>query len=113
MRSARHIRSAALCAAALAAAPAFGQSLRIMDAVDAVRTPTHIDVAVLFNCDVRYVTHSPASQGEEVHVRITLGDDCGTPHSETLPPPPDGEVVRSIELSALLANDVDVAVRWL
>jgi tetratricopeptide (TPR) repeat protein len=113
MRSGRHIRSAALCAAALAATPALGQSLRIMDAADTVRTPTHIDVAVLFNCDVRYVMHSPASQGEEVHVRVTLGDDCGTPHSETLPTPPDGEILRSIELSALLANDVDVAVRWL
>jgi hypothetical protein len=55
MRSGRHIRSAALCAAALAATPALGQSLRIMDAADTVRTPTHIDVAVLFKLNLSFL----------------------------------------------------------
>jgi hypothetical protein len=114
MRASMRILLAAACAALFAAPTARAQAARIMDSIDVARTPTHIDVALLFNCDIRYVTHSPGSEGEDVRIRITLVDSCiaGTPASETLPAPPDGDVVRSVELTPLLANDVFILVHW-
>jgi hypothetical protein len=113
MRVVLPVRLATLCAALLAATAVSAQALRIMDAVDVARTVTHIDIAVLFNCDIRYVTHSPGSAGEDVRIRITLGAGCsrGAPTGETLLPP-GGDVVRSVELSPLLADDVFVVVHW-
>jgi tetratricopeptide (TPR) repeat protein len=106
--------AAALCAALLAAPFAGAQAVRIMDSLDVARTPTHIDVAVLFNCAIRYVTHSPGSEGEDVRIRVTIESGCagGSPRSETLPASPDGDVVRSVELTPLVADDVFVVVHW-
>lgn len=104
--------AAALFAIILAAPLAQSQALRSMDSLDVVRTTTHIDVVVLFNCDIRYATHSPGSEGEEVRIRITLVGACAgsAPTGETLPS--DGEIVRSVELTPLLADDVFVALHW-
>jgi tetratricopeptide (TPR) repeat protein len=113
MRGSLRILLVAACVTLLPAPAVRAQALRIMDSLDVARTPTHIDIAVLFNCDIRYVTHSPGSEGEEVRIRITLEDGCagGPPNSETLPAL-DGDIVRSIELTPLLANDVFVVVHW-
>jgi hypothetical protein len=114
MHPALRIVLAASCAVLIAAPAARAQAPRIMDSLDVARTPTHIDVALLFNCDIRYASHSPGSEGEDVRIRITLGEGCtaGVPASETLPAPPGADVVRSVELTPLLANDVFILVHW-
>lgn len=112
MRASLRLRLVALCALLIVAPLARSQALRIMDSLDVARTLTHIDVAVIFNCDIRYGSHSPGSEGEEVRIRITLAGNCagaGT-RGETLPS--DGDIVRSIELSPLLADDVFIVVHW-
>ena len=105
------------CAAALVAPLAWGQAVRVMDAVDVVRTPTHIDVAVLFACDIRYVTPFPCEPtATELHVRLTLCGDCGSPgalRSETCRPSLRiVEIVRSLELVAADRERSRSRVRW-
>jgi tetratricopeptide (TPR) repeat protein len=101
------------CAGALLAVSAAALAgPRIIEAVDVVRTPAHIDVTLLFSCQVRYAMHTPPAVGTELRLRLSLGPDCGgTAQSETLQPASDREILESVELAPLLANDVDVAVR--
>lgn len=104
------------CIGAMLASTACGQSAaRIVESVDVLRAPTHIDVALLFNCHIRYVTHAPAAEGEEIRIRVSLAADCGSSGSlrgESPPVPADGEILRSVELTALLANEAQLVVRW-
>ncbi len=97
-----------LLSAAQAQAPS-----RILDDADVAETPARYDLTVRFACSVRYVTHSPVEQGVEVRVRLSLGADCGpfAAATESLITPAPA-VVRSIELSPLLANDVELLIRW-
>jgi hypothetical protein len=89
---------------------------RLIDAADLTEADTHVDVVIQFSCPVRYLSHLPASQGEAVDVRLALTPECqgvvsfGT--GESLPPPAGQRVLRAIELTPLLANEVDLKLSW-
>lgn len=102
------------CIGAILASAALAQSaLRVVESVDVLRAPTHIDVVLQFNCRVRYVTHTPAGEGEEIRIRISVAPDCGDSLRNEIPPvPADREVLRSVELNALLAREAELVVRW-
>lgn len=104
------------CVGAILASTVLAQStLRVVESIDVLRAPAHIDVAVLFNCHVRYVTHTPAAEGDEIRVRVSLADDCGATQSlrnESPPIPADREILRSAELTSLVANEAEFVVRW-
>lgn len=104
------------CLGAILASTALAQSaLRVVESIDVLRSPAHIDVAVLFNCPVRYVTHTPAAEGDEVRVRVSLADDCGAANSlrnESPPIPADREILNFAELTMLVANEAEFVVRW-
>ncbi len=86
---------------------------RVLDEADVAETPARYDLTIRFACTVRYVSHTPVEQGAELRVRITLGSDCGPSRSgvESLVTPAPA-VVRSIELSPLLASDAELLIRW-
>ncbi len=97
--------------------PAFAQfGPRIMDAVDVTTTDTHVEVVLLFNCQVRYLSHLPREEGDALDVRFTLGPDCrlnsGLVASETMAGPAGDPVLKGIDLTPLLADDVDVRFNW-
>lgn len=87
--------------------------VRLLEDADVVETPAHYDLTVRFGCEVRYVAHAPAAEGEELRVRLTLGTDCtqGTIAGESLVTPAPA-VVRSIELTPLFTNEVELLIRW-
>ena len=53
------------------------QPTRLVDLVEASAHDEQIDLAVQFNCSMRYVTHLPASEGSELRVQLLPLGDCG------------------------------------
>lgn len=105
--------------AALLVAPAalFAQpGGRLIEAADISESDTHVDVVVLFSCPIRYLSHLPATQGEVVDVRLGLTSECqgagSAVTSESLPAPAGQGVLRSMELTPLLGNEVDLKLTW-
>lgn len=77
----------------------------------------HVDLALDFTCSLRYQTHSPANEGDEVRVRLAIGPDCQLPPSaqfavERLLTGDAQGLVRSIELQPGLAGGAELIVRW-
>lgn len=98
-----------------AATPGHAQvPARLVDEVGVSEQGGYVAVTVLFGCTVRYVSHSPASSGETVRVRLVPGDDCGSPAAGwTVPPALDERgVIRSLDVERTLATDVDLRIRW-
>src|SRR3979411_2375887 len=53
------------------------QPTRLVALVEARPHDERVDVAVQFNCSMRYVTHLPASEGSELRVQLLPMGDCG------------------------------------
>ena len=70
-------------------------------------------VTVLFGCGLRYVSHSPASSGELLRVRLAPQADCGTPVASWSVPPAldDRGVIRAIDVERVLGTDVELRIR--
>jgi tetratricopeptide (TPR) repeat protein len=65
------------------------QPTRLVDLVEASAHDEQIDVAVQFNCSMRYVTHLPASEGSELRVQLLPMGDCGlSPFAQVVPEVP-------------------------
>lgn len=111
----RCLVSALTCAVLLAMlSPLYAQSLgRILDDADIAETPSRYDLTIRFACGVRYVSHTPAAAGVELRIRLNLGGDCNASglSTESLVSPSPA-VVRSIELSPLIATDAELLIRW-
>lgn len=50
---------------------------RIVDLVELIDHDDQADIAVQFNCSVRYITHQPASEGKELRIQMKPQGDCG------------------------------------
>jgi hypothetical protein len=62
---------------------------RLVDLVEVSAHDEQIDVAVQFNCSMRYVTHLPASEGSELRVQLLPMGDCGlSPFAQIVPEVP-------------------------
>lgn len=107
-----------LAAASMAAGAAFAQApLRLVDAVDVSPRDGNVDVAVSFNCSVRYLGHDPASEGESVRIRLLGEADCGpslealgtglVPGAATSP-----EYLRGMEVAPVVGRELALTVRW-
>ena len=77
----------------------------------------HLDLAIDFACTLRYVTHGPASQGDQVRVTLRIGPDCGLSPSAQFPVermlPADARgLVRSIELQPSLTDGAELTISW-
>jgi tetratricopeptide (TPR) repeat protein len=64
-------------ASAAVAQTSFRQPERFVDVVEVNDHDDQVDVAIQFNCSMRYVTHVPASEGSEVRVHLQPLPDCG------------------------------------
>lgn len=103
--------SAVLCN--LAAAPLWAQG-RIIEDVVASEQRGYVSVSLLFSCTLRYLSHTPATDGEAVQVRFSAGPDCGRATASEPPPLLAGAAgyVRSIDLVRPFGSDVQVLIGW-
>ncbi|MCC6631784.1 MAG: SPOR domain-containing protein [Gammaproteobacteria bacterium] len=101
----------------LHAAAASAQTTRLLAGSGVTARDDHVDLALDFTCTLRYQTHSPASEGDELRVRLAIGPDCQLPPSaqfavERLLTGDAVGLVRSIELQPGLAGGAELIVRW-
>ena len=97
------------------AMPAHAQvAARLIEDVGVTNQDGYATVTIQFGCDVRYISHTPASSGDTVRIRLAPGPGCGSPAAGWVVPPPldDRGVIRSITLNRTLARDVDLGIRW-
>ena len=50
---------------------------RFIDMIELTDHDDQADIAVRFNCSMRYITHLPASQGKELRIQVQPQGDCG------------------------------------
>jgi hypothetical protein len=66
---------------------------RFVDVVEVTDHDDQADLAVQFNCSVRYVTHFPATEGTELRIQLRPLPDCGVALGAQIPselPPVSG-----------------------
>lgn len=87
---------------------------RLVEEVGVTEQRGYVAVTVLFGCGLRYVSHTPASSGEMVRVRLVPQADCGAPGAgwSTSPPLADSAVVRSVDVDRTLGTDVELRIQW-
>ena len=50
---------------------------RLVEVIEVSDRDGQVDLTVVFNCSMRFVTNLPASQGTEVHIQLVPLADCG------------------------------------
>ena len=60
---------------------------RLVEEVGVSEQRGYVAVTVLFGCSLRYVSHTPASSGDRVSVRLSPQPDCGAPVGGPIVPP--------------------------
>jgi tetratricopeptide (TPR) repeat protein len=82
------------------------QPTRLVDLVEVSVHEDQIDLAVQFNCSMRYVTHLPASEGSELRVQLLPTGDCGlSPFAQIVPEVPPVSDETGTLVSARLESD--------
>src|SRR5919198_6311358 len=94
-----------------------GPPNRLVDLVEVTEHDQQVDLAVQFNCSMRYVTHLPASEGSELHVQLLPLGDCGINALGQIVPevPPvsdDSGVLLSARLESDAPGQVTLLLRW-
>ena len=113
MRSWRRL----LCCAFLAcqASGVHAQSaMHLVEDVGASEQRGYVAVTLVFGCTLRYVSHTPASSGDAVQVRLSAGPDCGPPSNDISQPLTVGAsgFVRSVDVMRPFGTDVEMRVAW-
>lgn len=87
---------------------------RLVEEVGVTEQRDYVAVTVLFACGLRYVSHTPASSGDAVTVRLVPQPDCGAPTTgwSAAPVIDDRGVVRSIDVERSLGPDVELRIQW-
>src|SRR5215475_1548929 len=67
--------------AALAPGAAFAQissigPTRLVDVIQVDERDAQVDLTIIFNCSMRFVTNVPANEGREVHIQLVPLADC-------------------------------------
>jgi hypothetical protein len=82
------------------------QPTRLVDLVEVSAHEEQIDLAVQFNCSMRYVTHLPASEGSELRVQLLPLGDCGlSPLAQIVPEVPPVSDETGTVVSARLESE--------
>src|SRR5689334_4234831 len=66
---------------------------RIVDVVQVSENNDQVDLTMIINCSVRYITNLPPNEGREVHIQLAPMPDCGVNPLGQLPaeiPPVSG-----------------------
>jgi hypothetical protein len=61
----------------VASAQISGPPQRLVDVIEVSEGTGQVDLTVVFNCSMRFVTNLPASQGSELHIQLVPLTDCG------------------------------------
>jgi tetratricopeptide (TPR) repeat protein len=90
---------------------------RLVDLVEVSDHDGQIDIAVQFNCSMRYVTHLPASEGSELRIQLLPMGDCGTnAFSQIVPEVPpvsdDSGVLSSVRLESEAPGQVSLLLAF-
>ena len=103
----------ALLAGSLAAGPLHAQG-RIIEDVVASEQRGYVSVTLLFSCSMRYMSHTPATDGEALQVRFSAAPDCGRTTASEPPPLLAGAMgfVRSVDVVRPYGSDVEVRIGW-
>jgi hypothetical protein len=99
----------------LAGGPAHAQGAgRLIEEVGVSEQGGDVAVTVLFGCRLRYVSHTPASSGDLLRVRLVPQADCGPPAATWSVPPAldDRGVIRAIDVERVLGTDLELRIRW-
>jgi hypothetical protein len=68
----------AVCGARSAVAQFTGTGpVRLLDVIEVSERDDQVDLTLVFNCSMRFVTSLPASEGREVHIQLAPLADCG------------------------------------
>jgi tetratricopeptide (TPR) repeat protein len=82
------------------------QPTRLVDLMEVSAHEEQIDLAVQFNCSMRYVTHIPASEGSELRVQLLPLGDCGlSPLAQIVPEVPPVSDETGTVVSARLESE--------
>jgi len=89
-------------------------SVRLVEDVGASEQRGYVAVTVVFGCTMRYLSHTPATSGETVQVRLSAGPDCGTASSSIEQPLSVGGngYVRSVDVVRPFGTDVEMRIAW-
>ena len=106
--------------AALAAATAGAQfsttgPARLVDVIEVSDHEDQVDLTMVFNCSMRFITNLPASEGREVHIQLAPGADCRmSPLAQIAPeaPPLSGGagIVSAARLDSLAPGQVTLTL---
>ncbi|MGB7738192.1 MAG: SPOR domain-containing protein, partial [Steroidobacteraceae bacterium] len=97
----------------LAATPLWAQG-RIIEDVVASEQRGYVSFTLLFSCSMRYMSHTPATDGEALQVRFSAGPDCGRTTASEPQPLLAGAAgyVRSVDVVRPYGSDVEVRIGW-
>jgi hypothetical protein len=78
----RPYRLALILLAALGARGAFAQlplsgPARLVNVIEVNDHEDQVDLTMVFNCSMRFITSLPASEGKQVHIQLAPMPDCG------------------------------------
>ena len=112
----------ALLPALAAGSPVFAQLPgvgvpRLVDVVQVSDNNDQVDLTMIFNCSMRFVTQLPASEGREVHIQLAPLSDCGVNPLGQLPaeiPPLSGGagIVSAARLESLAPGQVTLTLSF-
>jgi hypothetical protein len=84
---------------------------RLVDAIDVTERRGRIDISLIFGCPMRYLNHTPGSEGQTVRVRLLALPECGNVAGALLAPPvADTRVIRRIDFDQLANNEVTLSL---
>ncbi len=109
----RILLAASAVLAGLAATPLRAQG-RIVEDVVASEQRGYVSVSLLFSCSMRYVSHTPATDGDAVQIRFSAGLDCGRTSASEPQPLLAGAAgyVRSVDVVRPFGSEVQIRIGW-
>ena len=112
-RSLHAFAAGVLLAGSFAAGPLHAQG-RIVEDVVASEQRGYVSVTLLFSCSMRYMSHTPATDGEALQVRFSAGPDCGRTTASEPPPLLAGAAgyVRSVDVVRPYGSSVEIRIGW-
>jgi hypothetical protein len=90
---------------------------RLVDVIEVSEREGQVDISVVFNCSMRFVTNLPASQGSEVHIQLVPLTDCGVSPFTQIPaeiPPLSGGagIVSAARVESLAPGQITVTLSF-
>jgi hypothetical protein len=112
MSATRFLAAGSLLALSLSVAQAQTAG-RLVDAIDVTERPGRVDINLIFTCGLRYLGHTPASEGNTLRVRLIPLPDCGRLAGALVGPPlASTEMIRALELEQLASNEVSLNLQF-